>query len=107
MCNALIDIKIGAPLAARIAQTYGLKSTDIIINQSIAHTQYLSFRYFLQGEPFRYADVLIGLDQAEVVFSNPATVLELTNEVHRALKIIGETVAPTANGTYFEATLHC
>lgn len=103
----LYKLEISTPLATRLAETYNLKSTNIIVNQGAASTQYLYFRYFLQGEPFRYIDLYMGLDQMEVVFSNPATISELLEEFGRVFEIITETLAPVIKGTFFEATLHC
>lgn len=103
----LYKVEVSAALATRLAETYGLKSTDLIINQNSASSQYVSFRYFLQGEPFRYMDVFIGIDQAEVVFSNPGTVPELMNEVGRVWRTILEMLKPVVKGSYFESTLHC
>ena len=103
----LYKVEISSALATKLAEMYGLKSTDIIVNQGAAGNQYLSFRYFFQGEPFRHMDVFIGLDQAEIVFSNPATVAELTSEVGRALKNVMEALTPVVKGAFFEATLHC
>jgi hypothetical protein len=100
-------VEVSTRLATRLAETYGLKSTDIIVNQGAASTQYLYFRYILKGEPFRYIDVYLGLDQVEVVFSNPATIPELIAEVGRVFQIVTETLAPVIKGTFFEATLHC
>jgi hypothetical protein len=100
-------VEVSAALATRFAETYGLKSTDIIINQNAASSQYLSFRYFLKGEPLRHMDVSVGIDQGEVYFSNPATILELMTEVGRVWKIILETLTPTIQSSYFEASLHC
>ena len=100
-------VEVSAALAIRFAETYGLKSTDIIVNQNSASSQYLSFRYFLKGEPLRHMDVFVGLDQGEVCFSNPATIVELTNEIGKVWQIILETLTPTVQSTYFEASLHC
>jgi hypothetical protein len=103
----LYKVEISAALATKLAETYGLKSTDIIVNQSAASTHYLSFRYFFPGEPFRHMDVLIGLDQTEIVFSNPATIPELTSETGRVFDVVLQTLTPVVTGAYFEATLHC
>jgi hypothetical protein len=103
----LYKLEVSAPLATRLAETYSLKSTNIIVNQGAASTQYFYFRHFLPGEPFRYIDVYIGLDQVEMVFSNPATIAELIEEFGRVFEIITEKLAPVIKGTFFEATLHC
>jgi len=100
-------VEVSTALATRFAETYGLKSTDIIVNQNAASSQYLSFRYFLKGEPFRYMDISVGIDQGDVYFSNPATILELMTEAGRVWSIILETLTPTVQSSYFEATLHC
>src|SRR6266508_1534833 len=100
-------VEVSTLLATRFAETYGLKSTDIIVNQNAASSQYLSFRYLLKGEPFRYMDVSVGIDQGDVYFSNPATILELMTELGRVWKIILETLTPMIQSTYFEAILHC
>jgi hypothetical protein len=98
---------VSVSLAERLAETYNLKSTDIIVNQNATANQYLFFRYIIPGEPFRYFDVFIGIDQAEVVFSNPATVPELVSEVGRVWGILFDVLQPTINGITCEATLHC
>jgi hypothetical protein len=103
----LYNVEISAALATKLAESYELKSTGIIVNQGSASNQYLSFRYFFQGEPFRYMDVLIGLDQMEILFSNPSTISELTKETGRAMGIVLEALTPVVRGAYFEATLHC
>lgn len=103
----LYKVENSAALATKLAETYGLRAADIIVNQGTASTQYLSFRYFFQGEPFRHMDVLIGLDQTEIFFSNPATISELTSEAGRAVAIVLEALTPIVKGAYFEATLHC
>ncbi|MEX0803962.1 MAG: hypothetical protein WD688_11695 [Candidatus Binatia bacterium] len=100
-------VEVSTALATRFAETYGLKSTDIIVNQNAASSQYLSLRYILKGEPFRYMDVSVGLDQGEVYFSNPATIPELMTEVGRVWSIFLEMLTPTVQSSYFEATLHC
>jgi hypothetical protein len=91
----------------KLAEIYGLKSTGIVVNQNAASTHYLSFRYVLPGEPVRYYDVTIGIDQTEIVFSNPATVAELMAEVAKVWKVIFETTQPIIASNYCEATLHC
>ena len=68
--------------------------------------QYLSFRYILPKQPIRFFDALIGVDQAEVVFSNPASILELREECVKVLKTIIEKARPTITQHYFEATMH-
>ena len=103
----LYKVETSAELATKCAESYGLKSTQIIINQNSASTQYLSFRYFLQGEPIRFIDVSIGIDQAEIIFSTPANEHELISETSRAWGIIFGVLQPIIKGTYFEATLHC
>ena len=104
---SLFRVEISTALAAKLAEIFGLQSVNIVINQSASSTQYLYFRYFFQGEPFRYMDVSIGIDQAEVVFFNPATIPELMTEFEKVWKIILESLSPSIRQTYFEATLHC
>ena len=103
----LYKVEISTALAVKLAEIYGLKSSEIIINQNATSERYLSFRYFFKGEPLRYIDVFIGLDQAEIVFLNPATISELTSEIGKLFAIILETLMPIVKGAYFEATLHC
>jgi hypothetical protein len=103
----LLKVDISVSIAGKLAETYNLKSTGIIVNQNAASTQYLSFRYFLPGEPFRYFDASIGLDQTEIVFSNPATVGELMGEVAKLWKLVFEGLQPIITSNYLEATLHC
>jgi hypothetical protein len=99
------DVSIS--IAGKLAETFNLKSTGIIVNQNAASTQFLSFRYFLPGEPFRFFDASIGIDQVEIVFSNPATVSELVHEVTKIWSIVFHYLNPTVASSYCEATLHC
>jgi len=103
----LFKTDISASLAERLAATYNLRSTALIVNQNAASTQYLSFRYFLTGQPFRFFDACIGIDQSEITFSNPATVLELREEAARFWQIINESSPGRISSIYFEATLQC
>lgn len=98
---------VSVSVAGKLAEVYNLKSTGIIVNQNATSTQYLSFRHFLPGEPFRFFDASIGIDQAEIVFSNPATVVELTTEIRKIWAVLFENLQPTITGNYVEATLHC
>src|SRR5688500_4925001 len=79
-CYDFLKTDVGISLLGKFAEAYNLRSTGIVINQNASSTQYLSFRHVLPGEPFRYLDVSIGVDQAEIVFFTPATVTELTDE---------------------------
>ena len=106
-CYDLFKTDISVSIAGKLAETFNLKSTGLIVNQNAASTQYLSFRYFLSGEPFRYLDGSIGLDQAEIVFSNPATVAELMGEVGKVWSVVFENLQPIVASNYVEATLHC
>lgn len=106
-CFELFKPDVSAPLARKLAETYDLRSTGIVVNQTAASTQYLSFRYVLSGDPFRYLDVAIGIDQMEIAFSNAATVPELIKEVSRVWNLVIEILHPTMKDNYFEATLHC
>jgi len=103
----LFKTDIGASLAANLAAAYDLRSTALIVNQNTASTQYLSFRYFLTGEPFRFFDAAIGIDQSELTFSNPASVGELRNEVARFWSIINKSLPGGISSSYFEANLQC
>jgi hypothetical protein len=103
----LFKTDVSVSLAGKLAETYNLKSTGIIVNQNATSTQYLSFRHFLPGEPFRYFDASIGIDQAEIVFSNPATVIELTGELRKIWGVLFENLQPKIASNYVEATLHC
>jgi len=103
----LFRVEVSTTLATKLAETFSLQSVNIVINQNASATQYLYFRYFLEGEPFRYMDVTIGIDQAEVVFSNPTTIPELMSEFNKVWKIILECLSPNIRQSYFEATLHC
>lgn len=105
-CYELYKPDVSANLARKLAETYNLKSTGLVVNQNSASTQYLSFRYILSGEPFRYLDAAIGIDQTEVAFANPATMGELITEVSRVWDIVTKT-QPVIRDNYFEATLHC
>ena len=99
--------EVSASIAMKLAETYSLKSTGIVVNQNAASTHYLSFRYVLPGEPVRYFDVTIGIDQTEIVFANPATLAELTAEAAKIWKVLFETAQPNIASNYCEATLHC
>jgi len=103
----LFKVDVSVSIAGKLAEMYNLKSTGIVVNQNAASTQYLSFRHFLPGEPFRYFDASIGLDQTEIVFSNPATVAELIGEVGKVWNVVFEGLQPIITSNYFEATLHC
>ncbi len=98
--------EVGGAIATKVAETYRLKSTEIVVNQNAASTHYFSFRYVLPGEPVRYFDVSIGIDQIEIVFFNPATVAELRAEATKLWKVIFEATQPTIASSYCEATLH-
>ena len=99
--------EVGGAIATKVAETYGLKSTAIVVNQNAVSTHYFSFRYVLPGEPVRYFDVSIGIDQIEIVFFNPATVAELRAEATKLWKGIFEAVQPIIVSSYCEANLHC
>jgi len=103
----LFKTDISASLAANLAATYNLRSTALIVNQNAASTQYMSFRYFLPGDPFRFFDASIGIDESELTFSNPATVGELRNEVARFWHIINKSLPGGISSSYFEANLQC
>jgi hypothetical protein len=103
----LFNTEVSASLAMKLAERFNLKSTGIIVNQNASSTNYISFRYFLPGEPVRFFDVSIGIDQAEIIFSNPATVLELMQEVEIIWSLIFESLTPSLNDNYFEAAVHC
>ena len=106
-CYELFKPDVTAPLARKLAETYNLKSTALLVNQNAASTQYLSFRHILKGEPFRYIDSAIGIDQIEITFSNPATISELKDEAGSLWNIVIESLQPSINENYFNATLHC
>jgi hypothetical protein len=55
----------------------------------------------------RFFDLSIGIDQAEIIFSNPATVPELMQEIEKTWSLIFESLTPTLNDNYFEAAVHC
>ena len=103
----LFKTDVSVSLAEKLAEIYNLKSTGIIINQNLSSTQYMSLRYFLPGDPFRYLDASIGIDQGEIVFSNPATVEELKNETTRLWKLIFKNLQPIITSNYLEVNLHC
>lgn len=103
----LVTTDISVSLAGKLAETFNLSSTGIIVNQNALSTQYLSLRYILPNDPIRYLDVSIGVDQTEIVFLNPATMGELKREVGRVWTAIFETYKPKITTHYFEATLHC
>jgi len=103
----LFKTDVSVSVAGKLAETYNLKSTGIIVNQNATSNQYLSFRYFLTGEPFRFFDASIGIDQAEIVFSNPATVAELIGELGKLWSVIFENLQPNVASNYVEASLHC
>lgn len=106
-CYSLFKQDVSVSIAGKLAEIFNLKSTGIIVNQNATSTQYLSFRYFLAGEPFRYFDGSIGLDQTEIVFYNPATVPELVGELGKVWRVIFKNLQPNITSNYVEATLHC
>jgi hypothetical protein len=106
-CYELFKPDVNIPLARKLAETYELKSTDIVVNQQAASTHYVSFRYILTGDPFRYLDVAIGIDQIEVAFFNAANIAELIKEVGQVWKLLMEILKPAIKGNYFEVTIHC
>lgn len=103
----LFKTDVGVSLAGRLAETYNLRSTGMIVNQNATSTQYLSFRHFLPGEPFRFFDAFIGIDQAEIVFSNPVTLAELVGELRKIWGLLLGNLQPNIASNYVEATLHC
>jgi hypothetical protein len=103
----LFKTDVSVSLAEKLAETYNLKSTGIIINQNLSSTQYISLRYFLPGDPFRYLDASIGIDQGEIGFSNPATVDELKSEATKLWSLVFENLQPVVTSNYLEVTLHC
>lgn len=104
---SLATPEVAASLAGRFAEVFNLKSTGIIFNQNAMSTQYVSFRYIFPGDPIRYLDALIGVDQAEVFFLNPLNVSELTEGCLKVWKAMLEKSKPKIAEHYFEATLHC
>ena len=103
----LFKMDVSVALATKLAAAYRLQSTGLIVNQNAASTQYLSFRHFLPGDPFRFFDARIGIDEVEIVFSNPATVAELRSEVGKMWGLIVDTLHPVIKSSYLEASLHC
>lgn len=103
----LVTTDTATALAEKLAEVFILKSSGIIFNQSAMSTQYLSLRYVLPYEPLRYLDVLIGVDQAEIIFLNPATASELKSECLKVWKVVMEKLKPSITEHYFEATSHC
>jgi hypothetical protein len=102
----LVPTDVAVALARKLAETFNLKSSGIIFNQGAMSAQYVSFRYVLPTEPIRYLDALIGVDQSEVIFLNPATVSELREECLKVWKPIIEISKPSITEHYFEASLH-
>lgn len=102
----LVVTESAASVASELAAEFNLKSTNMVFNQNTMGNQYLSFRYILPKQPIRFFDALIGVDQAEVVFSNPATISELREEYVKVLKPILEKSKPTITEHVFEATIH-
>jgi hypothetical protein len=103
----LVTTEIAAALAGRLAEVFNLKSSGIIFNQNAMSTQYLSLRYVPPNQPIRYLDALIGVDQAEITFLNPASASELKDECLKAWTAIVEKSKPNITDQYFEATFHC
>jgi len=106
-CYDIYKTDVSVSIAKNLAATFNLKSAGIVVNQNATSLQYLSFRYFLPGEPFRYIDTSIGLDQTEIIFFNPATIVELINEVRKVWSILFDHLQPIITSNYIEATLHC
>jgi hypothetical protein len=102
----LVTTEVAVALARKLAEIFNLKSSGIIFNQNSMSAQYLSFRHVLPNEPIRYLDALIGVDQAEVIFLNPATVSELREECLKVWNPIIEISKPSITEHYFEASVH-
>ncbi len=102
-----------AQLAATLAETFSLKANSFTFNQNALSTQFLSFRYVLPVEApgvslaqFPYLDVMLGVDQVELVFSNPPTVQSLRETYLRTLTPMFSVAATNALDHYFEASFH-
>jgi hypothetical protein len=89
-----------------LAEAFNLRSSSIVFNQYSIGAQYLSFRYVPPSQPPRYFDAAIGVDQAEAVFTNPATVAELKREFLKIWTPVVEKSKAKIVEHYFEATLH-
>jgi len=102
-----------ARLAGKLAEVFNLKATSFVFNQNALSTQLLSFRYiFPFGAPgipleqLPYLDVALGVDQVDLLFSNPPTLKLLRETYIRTLGAVLE-VSPTIIADhFFEASLH-
>lgn len=106
----LIRNDVALAVARELATTFSLKSTNISFNQNSTSGQFVSLRYVLPIIPevqLRYLDALLGVDQAEVVFVNPATLSELKAENMKVWKILLDESKPVMSQHYLDAQLHC
>jgi len=102
-----------AHLAGKFAEIFNLKATSFNFNQNALSTQFLSFRYIFpfgaQGIPLThlpYLDVALGVDQVDLLFSNPPTVQLIRETSLRILEAVIAVSSPTMADHYFEASLH-
>lgn len=102
-----------AHLAGRLAEIFSLKATSLNFNQNALSTQFLSFRYIFPfaapGIPLNqlpYLDVALGVDQVDMLFSNPPTVQVVRETYLRTLEAIIGVSSPTVTDHYLEASLH-
>jgi hypothetical protein len=106
----LVRNDVALAVARQLATAFSLKSTNIAFNQNSTSGQFVSLRYVLPIIPevqLRYLDALLGVDQAEVIFVNPATILELKAENMKVWKILLDESKPIMSQHYLEAQLHC
>lgn len=102
-----------AQLAGRLAEIFNLKATSFNFNQNALSAQFLSFRYIFPfaapGIPLTqlpYLDVALGVDQVELLFSNPPSVQLVRETYLRTLEAIIAVSSPNITDHYLEASLH-
>jgi hypothetical protein len=103
---SLVTNEVAAALAKKFSEVFGLRSANIVFNQNAMSTQYVSFRYILPKEPIRYFDALIGVDQTEVVFSNPGSASQMKEECLKVWEAVIEATKPSIAEHHFEVTVH-
>ena len=102
----LATTDIAAALAGKLAETFNLKSRDIIFSQGALSTSYLAFRYFVSTDQLRYLDVAVGADQAEILFVNPKSLSSIKEEFLKVWKPFMDKVKPRLDEHSFEFSIH-
>ncbi|OFW15604.1 MAG: hypothetical protein A3H27_00155 [Acidobacteria bacterium RIFCSPLOWO2_02_FULL_59_13] len=101
----LVLAEVATRIARNLTQSFNLRAANIVFNQNSMSTQYLSFRHVFSTEPIGYADVTMGVDQAEIVVQNPTTALQLKSLIAGAWQSIFEATKPNITDHLAEVTV--